>query len=132
MRLRICFEHIVRGLLFHDFGQMFHGQVHIHLAFLHFEVGNAITINGFLLRRLEIDVIHQPQLGTNSEVFYYQRSEPDQFGLFAYRFRFYERVEVMAGVLPATSSPPANLVQNLIEESVKTVVTLGSETFEFN
>lgn len=89
-------------------------------------------MNEFLLRRLEIDVIDQPQLGANPEVFYYQRSKPDQFGLFAYRLRFYGRVEVMAGVLPTTSSPPANLVQNLIEGGVKTVVTLGSKTFEFN
>jgi hypothetical protein len=132
LRLRRCFEHLVRGLLFHDFGQMFQGQVHIHLAFLHLEAGNAKTMNEFLIRRLEIDVIDQPQLGANLEVFYYQRSEPDQFGLFAYRLRFYGRVEVMAGVLPATSSPPTNLVQSLIEGGVKTVVTLGSKTFEFN
>ncbi|WP_096698409.1 hypothetical protein [Polaromonas sp. AER18D-145] len=131
-RLRRCFGQIVRGLLFHDFGRAFEGQVHIHLAFLHLEAGNAKTFNDFLKKRLEMDLVDCPKLGSNPEVFYYQRSEPDEFGLFAYRLRFYGRVEVMAGVLPAASNPPANIIQKFIEGGIKTIVTLGPEEFEFN
>lgn len=131
-RLSRCFESMVRGLLFHDFGKLFDGQVRVHLAFLHFEAGNGAIMNKFLKKRLELDLVNQPKLGANPEVFHYQRSEPDQFGLFAYRLRFYGRIEVMAGVVPETSSPPENLVQNLINRGARTVVTLGQEEFIFN
>ncbi len=89
-------------------------------------------MNDFLKKRLELDLIDQPKLGANPDVFYYQRSEPDALGLFAYRMRFYDRIEVMAGIVPATSTPPINLVQDLIAAGIKTVITLGPEKFDFN
>jgi hypothetical protein len=131
-RLYRCFEGILRGLLCHDFGRPFNGEVRVHLAFLHLEAGNGRTMNEFLKKRLELDLIERPKLGANPEVFYYQRSEPDALGLLAYRMRFYGRIEVMAGILPATSTPPGNLIQSLIAGGVKTVITLGPEEFEFN
>jgi hypothetical protein len=131
-RLKACFEAIVRGLLYHDLGEALEATVHIHLAFLHHEPGNAKTMNDFLRQRLELDLKKAPKLGANPLVFYYQRSAPDKFGLFAYRLRFYDTVEVMAAVWPAGSNPPDNLVQAMIAGGMKTVITLGDQTFEFN
>lgn len=131
-RLSRCFENIVRGLLYHDFGAVFDGKIHVHLNFLRHEVGNARTMTEFLRRRIALDVDHKPQLGANPEVFYYQRSDPDQFGLMSYRLRFYGAIEVAAGIWPSSSNPPPNLVQQLISGGVKTIVELGPDTFEFN
>ncbi|MES2784731.1 MAG: hypothetical protein V4684_04655 [Pseudomonadota bacterium] len=131
-RLRSCFDAIVRGLHFHDFGIAFVGKLHIHLAFLHHEKGNAKVMNEFLRQRIAIDVAGKPKLGANPLVFYYQRSEPDQYGLFAYRLCFYGVVEVLVGVWPASAMPPENLVYQLIARGMPTRLALGSAHFDFN
>jgi hypothetical protein len=131
-RLARCFEGVIRGLLHHDFEKPFEGDVRVHLGFLKYEPGNARTKNEFLRKRLALDIADKPKLGGNPDVFYYQRTDVDQFGLFAYRLCFYGAVEVMAGVLPAGSIRPGNLIEELIANGTKTFVSLGPETFEFN
>lgn len=131
-RLQNCFEAVVRGLLHHDFGKTFRGEVRIHLGFLHFEPGNAQTFSEFLRKRVEMDVSGKPKMGANPSVFYYQRTDLDAWGLFAYRLCFYERVEVFAAIIPEGKLAPSHLMGPLISGGVRTVITLGPEKFEFN
>jgi hypothetical protein len=131
-RLKRCFESIARGLLFHETGEVFEGRVHVHLSFLFHKAGNSKVMNDFLRERLALEVDDKPRSGSNPEVFYYQRSEPDEFGLFSFRLRFFGSLEVMLGIWPRHANPPPNLVQHLINDGMKTVLTLGDKSFEFN
>ena len=132
-RLQTCFDRVARGLYFQDFARRFDGDVHVHLGFLHHEKGNAKTMGEFLRERLELDMKDMPKLGSNPEVFTYQRSQADPYGLFAYRLRFYGSLEVQIGMWPSgTTASRENLVQLSINGGMKTVISLDGTSFEFN
>lgn len=73
-----------------------------------------------------------PRLGANQDVFFFQFSEPDQFGLRSARFCFYDGINIYVAFIPDGVSPPQNLPALLIKGGIKTYFTLGDRSYEFN
>lgn len=131
-RLNRCFEHIAYALHRHHFKRNFSGRVAVILGYLLYKEHNAQKWTEFIRDRAELDLKEQPRLGSNPHVFYYQLSNPDQFGLYMMRLCFYGGLLVYIAFTPEGSSPPANLAVTLIDCGVRTVIALGHKTFEFN
>jgi hypothetical protein len=131
-RLYKCFEHVLRGLYFHDFGRRFEGEVRVIPGFVKYEPGHAQTLQKLIEARYLYEANSMPRLGSNPEVFYYQRFPADQFGLIAYRLSLYGGVDVYAALIPTSAKMPGNLVTELIAAGSKTVVTVGDKAFTFN
>ena len=131
-RLWKCFQHIAYGLHYSHFGRRFEGRVRVLLGYLHQQPGNARTFMRFIRERAELDLVNRPRLGDNPEVFYYQVTDFDAFGLFMMKMCFYGGAQVYAAFIPATSEIPEHLASTLIEMGVHTVLTLGEREFEFN
>ena len=131
-RLQRCFDHIARGLHMHHFGIRFSGSVRFHLGYLWAEDKNARTLSKFLEERAAIDLEGKERYGANPQVFFYQVTDRDQFGLYLFRLCFYGGLNVYAAFVPQGTQPPANWVKEFIDAGVKTVVTLRDERYEFN
>ncbi len=131
-RLSKCIDRIARGLHYHHFKSSFHGSVHVHLGFLKHDQSNPKTFGRFLKRKTEIELQGKPSYGENSDIFFYQVSDKDQFGLFLFRLCFYGGLNIYAAMWPSDASPPHNLTMELINRGIKTIVTLGDEEYEFN
>lgn len=131
-RLYRCFEHVLRGLYFHDFGHRFEGEVRLIPGFIKHEPGHAHTWQKLIEARYRYDADSMPRNGGNPEVFYYQRFPTDQHGLIAYRLCLYGGVDVYACLIPSTVRMPGNLVAEMISGGMKTVITVGEKAFTFN
>jgi hypothetical protein len=131
-RLNRCFEHIAFGLHRHHFERNFCGSVKVLLGYLIEKEHNKRQFVEWVRDRAELDLAGKPQFGSNPAVFYYQVSDPDQFGLYMIRLCFYGGLLVYVAFTPEESSPPPHLVGLLIERGIRTVVTLGERTYEFN
>ena len=131
-RLNRCFEHIAFGLHRHHFKQNFDGSVKVLPGYLVEFDHNRRTLIEWVRDRAELDLVGKPKIGSNPAVFYYQVSDPDQLGLYLMRLCFYEGLQVYVAFMPDGSSLPSNLVGLLIEGGVRTIITSGDKTYEFN
>jgi hypothetical protein len=131
-RLQNCFDRIARGLHFHHFGKQLAGEISTYLGYLHPQEKNAATFKRFIMHRAEIDLRGKQPIGDNPEVFYYQVTDPDQFGCFLFHLRFYGGLTVYSAVVPSTTAKPSLLAAALIEKGIPTTVALEGETYEFN
>jgi hypothetical protein len=131
-RLGKCFDHIVRGLHFHHFNSAFQGKVHLHLGFLKHDQANPRTWDQFVKRKTDMELEGKPRHGNNPDVFFYQITDKDQFGLFLFRLCFYGGVNIYAAMWPSSATPPGNLAMELMNRGIKTIMTLGNEMYEFN
>lgn len=70
--------------------------------------------------------------GDNPDVFKYQFSPTDKFGMIALKMTFYFGTEVYVAFNPDNKEIPFDLGMALINDGIPTVLTLGEEQFEFN
>jgi hypothetical protein len=131
-RLNRCFKHVAYGLHRHHFRQNFFGSVTVLPGYLREKDHNKRKFIEWVRDRAELDLAGKPRIGSNPAVFYYQVSDPDQFGLYMMRLCFYEGLTVYAAFAPEGSTPPLNFTALLIEQGIPTVVTMGDKSYEFN
>ena len=131
-RLEKCFEQIAFGLFFHHFKKRFTGQLKVQMNYLDFEKKNDATLAQFLKHRVELELNDKERFGKNPEVFFYQFTNPDQFGLFAVRLCFYEGVEALVAFKPDGVEPPFILGLELMKGGIKTVIELNGKEYKFN
>jgi hypothetical protein len=93
---------------------------------------NARAWIDFIRDRAELELKDKPRHGSNPDVFYYQITEADEYGVFLIKLCFYSGLNVYAALLPETSTPPPNLAVELLSKGVATVITLGDKTYGFN
>ncbi|MDT1858124.1 hypothetical protein FPK33_26840, partial [Acinetobacter baumannii] len=72
------------------------------------------------------------QIGKNQEVFFYQVTDPEQFGLYLFRLCFYGGLDVYVAVLPDGVARPFHLGFELMNRGMKTFLTLGEKSYEIN
>lgn len=132
VRLATCFERIAYGLHCSHFGRRFEGRVKVLIGYLRHEPGNARSFAQFIRDRSELDLVDRPKLGLNQQVFYYQVSDYDNYGLFMMKLCFYGGLNVYTAFLPSASEAPANVASTFIEQGIHTVLTLGDRKYEFN
>lgn len=131
-RLKRCFEHIAYGLHRHHFGKNFRGKIHVLLEYLAFKEHNARMVAKLVRGLADRDLAGKKKLGGNPGIFYYQVSDPDQFGLYMMRLCFYEGLFVDVSFTPETSDPPDSLVFSLIGKGVPTLISVGGDAYDFN
>jgi hypothetical protein len=131
-RLYKCFDHVLRGLYFHDFGQRFEGEIKVVPGFIKHDPGTAETWQKLTEARYRYEADLMPRLGCNPQVFYYQRFPTDEFGLIAYRLSFYGGVDLYASLIPVHARMPGNLITEMVDRGMKTIVTVGDKAFTFN
>ena len=131
-RLEKCFDHIVRGLHMHHFNAPFQGSVKVHFGYLYHEQPSPRNWNQFIIDRSEIDLQGKLRYGDNSEVFFYQITDKDQYGLFLIRLCFYGGINFYAALCTPDFKAPPDLVSELMNRGVKTVITLGDREYEIN
>lgn len=131
-RLINCFRHIAYGIHFHHYGHKFVGEVKPYLAFVYPNEKNPKTFKSFLKEKVRLELDGKPTHGENQEVFYYQFTDTDQFGLFLCRLKFYQNIDVYISFLPSGYSKPYDIGMELMNSGIKTIFTLGEKKFEFN
>jgi hypothetical protein len=132
VRLEKCFEHIAYGLHYHHFGRRFSGATKILLGYLHNENPDSSTFIAFIKDKASIDLATAEKHGSNNDVFYYQFSETDQFGLYMVKLVFYGGVEIFVAFVPENREVPFNLGMELMKHGIHTVITVGDNKYEFN
>lgn len=131
-RLTHCFECIAFGLYFQQFRTRFCGKLRVQVGFLHQSEQNPASFSRFIKHRAELDLNAADRLGRNPEVFFYQFSEPDEFGLRLLKMCFYGGLDVFVAFVAEGLKPPEILVMKLIAAGVETHLTVGNEVYKFN
>ncbi|RJG10106.1 hypothetical protein D3879_18915 [Pseudomonas cavernicola] len=131
-RLIDCFTHIAYGIHRHHYKQNFNGIVKPYLGFLYTKEQNPKAFKAFLKDKASIELADQPKYGDNPEVFYYQFTGVDNFGLFLGRLCFYQNVDVYISYQPAEAQTPYHLGFDLMNRGIKTIIKLGDKEYEFN
>lgn len=131
-RLIECFRHIAYGIHRHHFKQNFNGSLNPYLGFLHTNEQNPKTFKAFIKEKVKIELTNKPKYGENPDVFYYQFTSADEFGIYLVKLCFYQNVDVFVSYMPAESKKPNHLGLELMNLGIKTIITLDDKEYEFN
>lgn len=131
-RLNRCFDHVVRGLYFHHFGRRFQGKVKMIFGYLAIQDVGARNFHQFIKDKAEMELAGKEKFGDNSDVFYYQISDTDQFGLSMMRLCFYGGVNIYVALMPESATVPKNFAFEIMNRGIKTVFRLGDKEYEIN
>lgn len=131
-RLINCFTHIAYGVYRHHYGTQFRGQVRSHLDFLHSIEKNQNSFKELIKHKVYDELVGKEKFGSNPSVFYYQFTDPDQFGIFLAKLCFYENIEVYSAYHPGDKEKPSLFEMELIKAGIKTTIHHGDKKYEFN
>jgi hypothetical protein len=131
-RLNKCFDSIVRGLHFHHFNKSFEGEIKLLLGFLTHKDNSPKNFQQFIKDKVELELIDKQKYGSNPEVFFYQVTDKDQFGLYLFRLCFYGGLDIYAALTPKGAVKPLDLGAELLNGGIKTIIHLGEKTYEIN
>lgn len=131
-RLRRSFDRITRGLYFHHFGKPLNGETRPHFGFLFHANRSAKNFSQFIADRAALDLATKPRYGKNQDIFYYQVTDPDQFGLFLFHLCFYGGVHIYEAIFSEGVERPFDLGMELMNRGMKTIFTLGDKSYEIN
>jgi hypothetical protein len=131
-RLTACFDRIARGLHLAHFEQKFVGSTRTLLGYTRNNEPNPAEFQRFIRDKVELELHDKPRIGTNPEVFTFQFTDRDQFGLYLVHLQFYGSLDVFVALIPESSPPLDNLAMRLIEKGIPTVMTLGDKEYNFN
>ncbi|GAB0111908.1 hypothetical protein PA7559_31780 [Pseudoalteromonas distincta] len=131
-RLINCFKHIAYGLHFEFFKKKFNGEVKVLLGYLHSKDQSNNNFVQFIKDRSAIDLEGQAKNGANPEVFYYQFTEPDQFGLYMLHLRFYGGIDIYISLIPSSVKMPRSLGFELMNKGIPTTITLADKEYKIN
>jgi hypothetical protein len=131
-RLNKCFESISYGLYYVENQKIFDGQIAVLNGFSEKETKNHESFIQIIEYAFENDKAKHKEKGDNKEVFFYQFTDPDKFGLISLRFCFYGTLHVYAALIPKGSKKPYDLGIDLVNSGIKTIFKLGDKMIEFN
>ncbi len=131
-RLFFCFEHIARGIYYHELGKRFNGECRMVFGFVNYAEENSEKFRMLVEKRFLLEEDKYPVQGANPSAFCYQILPPDEFNLIALKMTFYEGASIYVSFLHEGDKEPFNLAIALIKDGVKTVINLGNESIEFN
>jgi hypothetical protein len=131
-RLLQCFNRIARGVHFAHFGRKFRGQSKTILGYIRSDSPNPAEFQRFIRDKVAMELDGKPRLGSNPDVFNFQFTDPDEFGLYLVHLQFYGGLDVYVGLTPDGCQLPGNLAMLLIDGGIETTITLGAEEYRFN
>ena len=132
-RLLKCFKHIAYGLYFYKFKKVFTGECEIIPGFLDYQDENSTTLQKLLRKKEETDAVNWAKKGDNQDVFYYQFSPQDEFGLITLILTFYQRTKVYIAFQDSSVKMSYNLTHEFIKAGFPVIFEFpdGSK-YEFN
>lgn len=131
-RLEKCFDHICRGLFYHEHGKMFKGRTKSLLGFTSTDMGNPREFQRMIRDQAELEFAGKPRLGANPEIFSYRFTDVDEHGLFLVQLRFYGGLDIYSSFIPDGVEIRPNLAMTLMNQGVHTVISAGSNEYVFN
>ena len=131
-RLISCYEHISYGIFYHHFRRRFVGEVKILPGYLHKESENARVFNQFMRDKTDLELRGKEKFGANQDVFYFQFTDKDEFGIFLLKICFYGGIDIYVSFVPDGVQVPFNLGIKLIEGGIRTIITLDDKEYVFN
>jgi len=129
-RLINCFEHIAYGLHYHHLQKRFKGEIKVILGYLHSEDEGNNNFVQFIKDRVSIDLKDIAQYGANKDIFYYQFSNPDEYGIYMVHMRFYGGIDIYASFLPEGKPQPFNFAIEMMKVSDEAIFTIGSKEYK--
>lgn len=131
-RFTRCFENICAGIFYHEFGQVFMGDIRMYLGFINYTSKNTNTFVDFLREKFNQETENIPYVGSNPEIFKYCFSPVVENGLICLKLLFYEGAEVFVSFQPEGVEKPYLLGMDLLNQGVRTIITLGDREYKFN
>ena len=128
-----CFEQIAHGIYYHEFDKVFDGVCRVIPGFLKYNDSNIESLQGLMRKKEETDAINWEKKGANPDVFYYQISPPDEFGLISVVLTFFSFTKVYVCFQPNTININNFLLKQLFDNKFEITVNFpdGSK-FTFN
>jgi hypothetical protein len=131
-RLNTCLDRIARGLYYAYFSKKFFGSTKAILAYVGKQAQNQAEFQRFIRDKFIMELDGKPRLGDNPDIFSFQFTEPDRFGLLGLHAQFYGGLDVYMSLIPSSAQLPQNFAMELIEMNVPTTITLGEKEYRFN
>lgn len=131
-RLIRCFDHIARALYFNHFGKRFKGRLVVILNYLMYDSPTQQNWHAFLSHRAEIDLRGKPLIGANPDVFYFQVTDADQYGVFLFKLCFYGGIEILVSFIPKGVVLPYNLPVELMNSGLPVIFKLEGKHYPTN
>ena len=85
-----------------------------------------------ILYSSQIDLEGQARHGENPAIFYYQFTEPDQFGLYMLHLRFYGGIDIYISFIPSSIEMPVHLGFELMNKGMPVIIKLGEKEYHIN
>lgn len=132
-RLYDCFESILYGLYFYQFKTKFKGEIKVVNDFIIPENNNEMNLIKLFDKKFDMDKKATELLGDNPEIFKYQYSEEDEYGLIGVKLTFYGGLNIYAAMKPENAREPFHLGYSLMNEGIRTIVEFpDGNNIEFN
>lgn len=130
-RLLRCFDHLARGLYFHHFGMPLFGDVKPYLRYLTPSEANGTEFKRLIDDKATADLEGKPRFGANPDVFFYQLTDPDPYGLRLLHLCFYTGLSIYCAIIPA-GVEIFDLAFELMNAGIRTTLKDGENSYEFN
>jgi hypothetical protein len=131
-RLSNCFDHIARALHFYHVKSRFLGSTRVLLGYTFDRLKNPAEFKRLIKEKVESELSGKPRLGANPDVFTYQFTDPDQYGLFMVHLQFYGGLDVYVSFIPEGVTPAKNFAMELINLGIYTVISIDDKLYQFN
>lgn len=131
-RLNRCFDRIARGIHLHHFRTRYLGEIVIYLGYLRHSDSSSRNFSAFIRDKVGIEMSYSEKFGKNDDIFFYQVSPVDQYGLFTFRMCFYGGLDIYAAFVPDRNKLPYHLGFDLMNKGIKTIITIGETKYEIN
>ena len=131
-RLITCYEHIAYGIYYHHFGKRFVGKVKVLPGYFHNSDENSKSFTQFMRDKTELELTGKSKFGSNHEIFYYQFTDNDEFGLFLLKLCIYGGIDTYVSFIPEGIEVPGNIAAELIKRDIHTIIGLGDKQYVFN
>jgi hypothetical protein len=131
-RLNGCFDRIAKGLHYHHFGRRFSGATKVLLGYTRNDLPDPAEFQRFIRDKVASELEGKSRIGSNPDVFTFQFTDPDQFGIYLVHLQFYGGLDVYVSLIPEDCEFPRNFPMDLIDMGIPTVIVDRGVTYHFN
>jgi len=131
-RLERSFDHICRGLYYHENSRKFEGRTKSVLGFTKVDRETPREFQRMLREQAEVELADKARIGANPEVFSYRFTDPDEHGMFLVQMQFYGGLDIYSSFIPDGTDLKQNLTMMLMNQGIHTVIREGGKEYEFN
>lgn len=89
------------------------------------------TLKEFIQHRVEMDLSGRQKFGANTDVFYYQVTEPEENGLVVMKMNFFGGVDVYAALRLLEGPEPFDMTYYLIQNGLNVTIQMPGKNYVF-